>query len=261
MTDSTVSEKFCPFCKETKPGSEFHKNKKLEDGLNNKCKACVKIYFAENKEKIKAKNNEWRERNREKIAIEKKAWRESNAETIRAQRKAHHERNKERINAAKRARRACPEVKAKEREYLVKWRSENGDLIRKVDNIRHHTKRKFDLRYCVSKRISGQMWKALRRGEGKRGRAWESLVGYTGKELEARLLETMPQGYTWADYLTGELHIDHIIPVSAHNFQSSDDIDFKRCWALSNLRLLPKLDNLRKKDKLYEPFQPSLIGI
>lgn len=261
MTDSIISEKFCPFCNEAKPVTDFHRNKKLADGFNNKCKACVKAYHARTKDRIQEREKAYWKANSEKFLAKRKAEREADPEGYRAYKREWHKKNRESVNKAKRIRRACAMEKAKEREYMVKWRADNAELIRKSDNRRHHTKRKFDLRYCVSKRISGQMWKALRRGEGKRGRSWESLVGYTLKELEARLLQTMPEGYSWADYLTGELHIDHIIPVSAHNFTSSDDIDFKRCWALSNLRLLPKLENIRKRDKLYEPFQPSFSGL
>ncbi|GAI73524.1 unnamed protein product, partial [marine sediment metagenome] len=43
----------------------------------------------------------------------------------------------------------------------------------------------------------------------------------------------------WKDYLNRDLHIDHIIPKSAFNFTKPEHTDFKRCWALDNLRLLP----------------------
>lgn len=33
----------------------------------------------------------------------------------------------------------------------------------------------------------------------------------------------------------------------------------RRCWALKNLRLLLAKDNIKKKDKLKKPFQPSLL--
>ncbi|GAI61384.1 unnamed protein product, partial [marine sediment metagenome] len=35
-------------------------------------------------------------------------------------------------------------------------------------------------------------------------------------------------------------------------------IDFKRCWALENLRLLPAKENMVKHNKLDRPFQPAL---
>jgi 5-methylcytosine-specific restriction endonuclease McrA len=92
----------------------------------------------------------------------------------------------------------------------------------------------------------------------KNGYHWESLVGYTLADLIRRLNKTMPQGYVWKDFLSGRLHIDHIIPISAFNFTKPEHTDFKRCWALSNLRLLPAKENLSKHNHLDKPFQPAL---
>jgi len=69
----------------------------------------------------------------------------------------------------------------------------------------------------------------------------------------------MPRGYVWDDYMNGKLHIDHKIPVSVFNFNKTQDIDFKKCWALKNLQLLPAIENIKKNNKLNKHFQPSLI--
>jgi hypothetical protein len=53
-------------------------------------------------------------------------------------------------------------------------------------------------------------------------------------------------------------HIDHEIPVKAFNFKTPADIDFKRCWALKNLRPLSAFHNKSKGAKVDRPFQPSL---
>jgi len=92
----------------------------------------------------------------------------------------------------------------------------------------------------------------------KNGYHWEIFVDYTLSDLIKRLNNTMPEGYTWQDFLSGELHIDHIIPKSAFNFTRPEHTDFKRCWALSNLRLLPAKENRIKYNKLDRPFQPAL---
>ena len=86
----------------------------------------------------------------------------------------------------------------------------------------------------------------------------EDVLGYTIDELYKRLNETMPDGYTWDDFIGGDLHIDHIIPVSVFNFDNPSHIDFKRCWALDNLQLLPARENCVKNAKIDKPFQPSL---
>jgi hypothetical protein len=105
----------------------------------------------------------------------------------------------------------------------------------------------------LRQRISGQMWAALR---GKKaGRTWETLVGYDVKALKRRLSRTMPPGYTWADL--DKLDIDHIIPVSRFNLVSAEDL--RRCWALKNLRLLPRPENQSKGSRYGKPFQPTLL--
>jgi 5-methylcytosine-specific restriction endonuclease McrA len=92
----------------------------------------------------------------------------------------------------------------------------------------------------------------------KAGRRWEPLAGYTLSDLIKRLNKTMPEGYTWQDYLTGKLQVDHIIPRSVFNFTRPEHTDFKRCWALNNLRLLPARENSIKSNHLKKPFQPAL---
>ncbi|GAI07194.1 unnamed protein product, partial [marine sediment metagenome] len=114
---------------------------------------------------------------------------------------------------------------------------------------------KFILNNRIRENISGCL---KRRGGHKQGRRWEKLVGYNFRELKKRLTETMPVGYTWKDFLSAKLHIDHIIPIDAFNFTRPEHTDFKRCWALSNLRLLPARENLIKGVKLNRPFQPAL---
>jgi 5-methylcytosine-specific restriction endonuclease McrA len=57
----------------------------------------------------------------------------------------------------------------------------------------------------------------------------------------------------------GQWHIDHIIPLSAFNYEKPGDTDFKKAWSLKNLQPLWMADNNRKYDKLDQPFQPSFI--
>jgi len=54
--------KLCDACGETKPLSEFHKNKAKKDGVQLKCKCCAKLYSAvryiENKDSIDKQQRE-----------------------------------------------------------------------------------------------------------------------------------------------------------------------------------------------------------
>jgi hypothetical protein len=66
------------------------------------------------------------------------------------------------------------------------------------------------------------------------------------KKLKNHLEKTMPYGYTWNDYLTSRLHIDHKIPLSW--FKNKTDF-FNIGWNINNLRLLPAKENFKKRAK------------
>ena len=130
-----------------------------------------------------------------------------------------------------------------------------GPLHQCYGGLKVQEKRK--LRSRISRAIRGNL-----KGRGKDGRTWQSLVGYSYKQLVNRLKATLPGGYEWErDFINGGgiLHIDHIIPVAAFNFTKPEHIDFKKCWALKNLRLIPAKENLKKNAKLKKPHQPSLL--
>ena len=159
----------------------------------------------------------------------------------------------------------------KEKERKKQWRIDNLEEQRKHSRqyYQNHceekkqynkqytsNKYKIDLKFNLNNRIRVVIGKSLK--GNKNGRHWEDLVGYTLKELIKHLKKTMPKGYDWQDYIDGKLHVDHKIPISVFNFTKPEHADFKRCWALENLQLLPVRENLSKHDKLTRPFQPSL---
>ena len=113
-------------------------------------------------------------------------------------------------------------------------------------------------KYKLSSRMSCNMRNSLKQ-KSKAGRHWETLVDFSLEQLEKRLRRTMPNGYTWQDFIDGKLHIDHKIPIAVFNYQTPDDLDFKKCWTLKNLQLLPAKENLIKSAKIDKPFQPSLL--
>jgi len=110
--------------------------------------------------------------------------------------------------------------------------------------------------FRVQQNIRRAIGKAL--AGNKNGRHWETLVGYTLKKLKRHLEEQFTEGMTWDNYGIRGWHIDHIIPRTAFNFSKSEHIDFKRCWALKNLRPMWFIDNIRKSNKIDKPFQPCL---
>lgn len=90
----------------------------------------------------------------------------------------------------------------------------------------------------------------------KNGRHWEHLVGWTLKQLKTHLQKLFQSGMTWDNY--GKWHVDHIVPISVHNFSKPEHPDFKRCWALSNLQPMWGPENQSKGARIEKHFQPKL---
>ena len=136
------------------------------------------------------------------------------------------------------------------------WRREyqRGDYARGQRNIRCSRRYARDIKWKIAVMMSSGIRCAIR--GAKAGRHWETLVGYTVKDLIKHLQKRFVDGMTWDNY--GNWHIDHIIPQSAFHFTTTEDIDFKRCWALSNLQPLWEHDNLAKGTRITKSFQPSL---
>lgn len=69
-------EKTCIKCRETKLFSEFTKDSRRKDKLNQRCKICCKTdrdtYYLKNRDKIKIKHDTWRQENIEYIKSKKK---------------------------------------------------------------------------------------------------------------------------------------------------------------------------------------------
>ncbi|MBA7590661.1 hypothetical protein ES708_32789 [subsurface metagenome] len=234
-----------------------------------KIKEKRKRYYIENKEKIKERVKQYRIENREKVNRKKRQYYIDNPEKKREQDKKYNIENQGKIKRNRRkyyiknreiliekTKQWTIENSERRREYAKRYFSNNKEKRRVYINKWTNKKLKTDLKYNLNMKISHAIYLSLRKN--KAGRTWESLTDYTLIDLIRRLNETMPVGYTWKDFLTGELHIDHIIPIGAFNFTRPEHTDFKRCWALSNLRLLPVKENLIKGANLDRPFQPAL---
>lgn len=221
--------KLCSTCKEWLPLNRYHKDKGRIDGFNHHCKSCSRSkhlkYFSD-------------EANRERRRKTASAWTDRHRDRLNKQRNERRKNDKGHRNKVNRV-----------------WVNKNRDRVRESN-------RKYDAkRYATDKgRISALIATGMRHclKDGKNERHWETLVDYDYLQLKKHLIKTLPSGYSWDDFMGGLLHIDHIVPKRAFNFNKPEDIDFKRCWSLKNLRLLPALENMSKQGKLEKPFQPSL---
>jgi len=69
-------------------------------------------------------------------------------------------------------------------------------------------------------------------------------LDFTMGELRTHLENQFEDWMNWDNH--GLWHIDHIRPVASFDFTSMEDEDFKKCWALSNLRPLKDTENMKK---------------
>ena len=234
--------KICTKCGVEKSIKEFHINTGIGDGRRARCRKCIsdydKLKYIENRDKN-------RERRRRYIA--------ENPEKVKESSHRSYLRNKEKVyERYKKWALDNPEKMKKARKESIK---KKPDLYKEI-NRRCSRKTRLIPKNRLSRNISCAISVALK--GNKKSRHWEDLVGYTISDIKGHLEKHFLPGMTWENYGKYGWHIDHTIPISAFNFDAPEHIDFKKCWRLANLKPMWAFDNLRKHNKLDEPFQPSL---
>ncbi|UYE95789.1 hypothetical protein KNLIENLN_00022 [Sinorhizobium phage NV1.1.1] len=224
--DNVVQVKTCTKCGETKSVELYHRDNR-NGGHRSFCKSCHSADAAkwrlENPERHKEYNDKWYQENKARKNKKAREWQNNNPDKVRA--------------------------------YQEKWRSENPEKARE-----QHKKADDKKRSTPKGRLENNVKAAVHRGltkGSKNGRRTFEVLGYTLDDLRKHLERKFKPGMTWDNY--GEWHVDHIIPLAAHNYETPDDPDFKRAWALSNLQPLWRMENQSKSAKLTKPFQPSLL--
>jgi len=225
--------KNCIKCGESKELDDFCRDKRKKDKHTSICKICfnrtAKIKLRthpELQEYHKIYGKQWyllnRDKNREKNRASTKKWRTENPE--------------------------------RHNKYNQQW-AKDHPVIAKEMRLRKTAKKRSTAKGRIDDSLRASIRHSLKPGV-KNGRPWEKLVGYTVEQLKKHLEKQFRPGMTWENY--GKWHIDHRIPISAFNYEKPEDIDFKQCWMLRNLRPLWAVENIGKLNKIDKPFQPSL---
>jgi len=162
--------------------------------------------------------------------------------------------NPERAREIDKARYARESEKRKKNATDYYWRNRDKVLARLTSekgraNARNRMRAKMQ---DPSERAYMIISRAIRASIGdKKRRHWESLVGYSLADLMQHIERQFLRGMTWGNYGRGDgkWHIDHILPKSSFAFASADDLEFKACWALTNLRPMWGKDNISKHAK------------
>lgn len=239
MNEETI---ICKCCLVSKNSDEFYFRKDTAK-KQRECKECYRkrvfIYKEKHRTELAQTEKIRYIKNHEEILKKVNTYRMENAAKVKIQKSLSYHRNKEAHSLR-----------------MKKYRQEHVVQIREHSRIVAIGKYRSNIPYRINNRMSCSIRLSIY--SGKNGKSWESLVGYSLEQLMNHLEKQFKQGMTWDNYGRNGWHIDHVIPISAFNFQTFKDVDFKRCWALDNLRPLWELDNIRKSNKVDKPFQPYL---
>lgn len=202
----------------------------------------AKIGIKKKREQILKRCNEYNLKTKDKRA----ANRELNRDKKRAYDKEYRSKNKKLIA---------------EKHKIYRQNNPDISLRRDKDNLREWKREKYktDLKYRINSLMSSSIAGSLKKNKtSKNGLSWLDYVDYSIEDLVKHLKKSLKKipGHTWNDFMEGRLHIDHILPKASFKFDSPDHPEFKRCWSLENLRLLPAIENMSKGAKC-ENFQTA----
>ena len=138
------------------------------------------------------------------------------------------------------------------------YRKNNKDKINQRTYKYVKNRKLNDPAYKLRKSISYSIWYYMNLNKSSKGnKSFLKFVPYTMQELKEHLEKQFDLWMNWNNY--GSYHIqkwddtdqktwtwqiDHIIPQSKLPYTSMEDENFKKCWALDNLRPLSSKQNL-----------------
>lgn len=189
-------------------------------------------------------------------------WKLENKDKVRAARKRHIKKYLEKIKEeAKRYREEHPgykkewynQHKVETKEWWNNRSKEQKQAKAEYNKVWKKDRYKNNNNYKIRCIISSAVRRSLK--GMKKGDSIKNILGYTIEELKEHLEHQFEDWMNWDNLgLTATKEketwqIDHIIPVNTFNIKEIGDEEFRKCWALSNLRPLDSyLNNRRPKD-------------
>ncbi len=215
---------------------------------------AVRKWRRENAERVKELNRKYYLANRDKHQKAHRQWYYENVDKAKENHKRWKAANPEKWAASKK-----------------NWKPKDPEKVRKSANERSKKNHKRYMTnsptYRLNRNIGTLIRQQLRLKNIKKNnptRVILSGVGYTLEELKTHLESLFLPGMTWDN--RSEWHIDHIRPMGSFSYTSTDDLEFKKCWGLNNLRPIWAKDNLSKaaQDKiairLYKTYKNNEIN-
>ena len=233
--------KTCTKCNLTKPEENFSRRERGKEDRRNVCRECHKaqkqIYYEKNKLILIEKSKEYYAKNKEQRLLYVRSYHKNNKVKINGLKKNYYRKNVDRI-----------------RSYMEVNKSQFSKRSVARRRVRRHT----DPSYALRCRISGIVRNVLsENGSSKNGKSILEFLPYSMQELKEHLEKQFEPWMNWKnrgnynpntwindDLLTWTWQLDHIIPQSELPYSSMEDENFRKCWALSNLRPLSSKQNV-----------------
>lgn len=253
-----METKICIVCGNEKDIEEFLL--RTDSGTRRRsCKKCynnkVATYKQVNKNIISLKNKEYRSENKEYLKLYRKRYHEENKEYENTRNVKYANSHEKQIADYQKLYRN--NNKEKIAEYDKEYRKNNREKIN-LKNREYSKRRKLiDPSFKLRSRFSTSIWISLKTvGSGKNGSSILKYLPYTIGKLKQHLESQFESWMTWSNWgrfskswkdedpSTWTWQIDHIIPQSDLPYTSMEDDNFKKCWALENLRPLSSKQNL-----------------
>jgi hypothetical protein len=201
-----------------------------------------------------------------KFSKETKQQRKIRLEEQRRRVRDHYNRNKDKLNKKRREKYATsPEFRKQVSDQRKRWEAKNGSKERnkrinkkrweKYGRTEEYRKRRREYYQNnelarMKNNVSRSIRSALQNQGAKKDYKTFQALSYTPQELKEHIENQFSEKMNWDNY--GDYwHIDHIIPQAALPYESIEDENFQKCWALENLRPLEATENM-SKGSLYE---------
>ena len=260
------SMKKCQNCQNEKTIKEFSDQKSRgKVYVNNICIECIrqkqKEYRENNKISKKKRDKEYYERVKltPEFILTSKEYRDANKSYKQEYDKEYREGHKEeyKIYCVENAEKISKvrhdyylKHKMYRKEYNQEWYADNKNKKHAI-NTRYILKR---LKEDISFRLRSNFSKTIRRqlkssGSSKKGNSILNFLPYDIEALKSHIEKQFEPWMTWENYgiyradiwddnnqTTWSWNIDHVVPQSDLLYISMEDENFKKCWALSNLR-------------------------
>ena len=106
----------------------------------------------------------------------------------------------------------------------------------------------------LRKNVSSTIANSLRKSDNSKDASCFKYLNYTAQELRQHIESQFEDWMCWDNWghISAEKrtwNIDHIYPQSKLPYDSMEHPNFKKCWALQNLRPLCSIENVKKRDK------------